>query len=133
MKKGYYIEEVLGKKKFLKSQDVISYRLCIEGEGDGYILAMDSSVEKFDEVIENFDKVIENYEKWLESPLYRVFKLGSGEYQIFKKYNFSRYDDDDSYSAVDMKYFNNLDDACKELLKYERESARLIREPVDCV
>ena len=122
MKKGYYIEEVLGKKKLFCKQKVESYRLCIEG--DGFILSVANSKDGFEEIIVK-------YEEWKTSPLYRVFKLGSGEFQIFKKYGFWK--NSDSYHPENLRYFDNLDDACKELLKYEKKAAREIREPVDCV
>lgn len=130
----YIIEEMLTEKKLFRKQEIKCYKLW---DKNGILLAIKENKNDFDEII-----VI--YEKYKLEPVYKVFKLGSGEFQVFQKSNFQR---DENwyypihqpiyYGAIEeikpFEYFDTLEDACEKLLEYEKIASRAIKEPVDCV
>lgn len=130
----YIITEVLSEKRIFQKQVVINYILC---DKNGIHLAMKKNKDDFPEII-----II--YEKYKLDPIYKVFKLGSGEFQVMQKSNFQR--DGNWYCPIyqptyygaiaeqkPLEYFDTLDAACKKLLEYEKIASRTIKEPVDCV
>jgi hypothetical protein len=131
----YKIREVYKPKKFLRKSEFDYYSLSKNGN---YISSSKNREELKD--------VKELHEKYVEEPTYKVYKLGSGEFEILQKGNFrtdgmyyasifSHVENSGRFGYVlpGRKFYKTLDEACKKLLEFEKIELREIKEPVECV
>jgi len=102
----YEIKEVYKEKKWwdFKKPKLNYYKLMKNN------ICLSSSFDK-----KYFKSIIEKHEKWLKEPKYKVFKLGSGEFEILQKSNFQTNEDYYIHSTWTDKQIKSFRRECRRI------------------